>query len=738
MAKSGIVPALLLAVFAGLSSIALPAQQKTEEKEKEKSDEIVELNPYIVTNEKDVGYASRQSAVGNRLVRPVSNINSSISIINAEMLRDLGATDARLALQFGTAGATPTNQINDDTNIRGFRVQYQLRDSVLFLTNKKNPMFDVDRVEVIKGPAGMLIGATNYLGGVVNFVSKQPTRTRQGSSTFTLGTGEALVRGEINQSGPLTKSDNFTALYRVNLGYENLYDSKKLSNESDRQFYGAGMTFLFLKERVRLDFNSFFYKDDGNEYLHDFLDLTDRPDLTALPPGTTAGLALPTAKLHPLSTPSFSASRKDQNYLITYQTYFNTVLTATLTDNGNLRMLYTFMDYDDDRRLVRGIAFAGDNFTMSRQDLYQHYDFPAHFFQTEYIYKTVKNSWKNEAQVGMEANWIKARTGTLILTPPTIDVRNPNYTYNAPPVALTTENFTNGDAAALTLGGSYFIQDNLTLLNDKLILVAGQRWSKSRIETLNLRTRSTVTTLNPKIATNRYGVILKPFGQSFSVYYTDAKNLTPNIGLTTNSIPAPFKDSEGIMKEFGAKFEKKIGSSFDVYANFAYFKMSLTNIRGSAIENGNIVIVQFPQDDVKGWEFDTGLRLKSENGHADVMFTYSDVETFRFADKGWAVEVPENVISLWGKYTWTGTGLKGLTLGGGLYDQSKKRTGNIYYTDYPVTYNILARYDINRRWSVQLSGDNITDEYYITTVGTPGLVQTAFGARYRFSSTFRW
>jgi len=733
MLRSGIV----LAVLAGLSSIALQAQQPTEEKEKEKSDEIIKLNPYIVTSEKDVGYASRQTAVGNRLARSVIDINSSISIINAEMLRDLGATDARLALQYGTAGATPTNQINDDTNIRGFRVQYQLRDSILFLTNKKNPTFDVDRIEVIKGPAGMLIGATNYLGGVVNFVSKKPTRTRQGSSTFTAGTGEALVRGEINQSGPLTKSDDFTALYRVNLGYENLYGSKKPANSSDRQFYGLGTTFLFLKERVRLDFNSFYYKDNGVEYLHDFLDLTGRPDLTALPVGTTAGLALPTAKLHPLSTPSFVASPKEQNYENTYQTYLNAVLTAKLTDNGNLRMLYTFMDYDDDRRIVRGIAFSGDNFTMSRQDLYQHYDFPAHFFQTEYVYKTVRDFWKNELQVGAEAYWIKARTGTLILTPPPIDVRNPNYAYVAPRVALTTDNFTNGDAAAVTLGGSYFFQNNLTLLNDKLILVAGQRWSKSNVETQNLRTRSTVTTINPKIKTHRYGVILKPFGQSFSVYYTDAQNITPNIGLTTTNIPEPFKDSAGKMKEFGAKLEK-INSSFDVYANFAYFNMSLTNIRGSAIENGNIVIIQFPQDDVKGWEFETGLRLKSENGHADIMFTYSDAKSFRFADKGWAVEIPENVISLWGKYTWTGTGLKGLTLGGGLYDQSKKRTGNIYYTDYPMTYNILARYDISKRWSVQVTGDNITDEYYITTVATPGLVQTAFGAQYRFSGTFRW
>ncbi|MBL9215387.1 MAG: TonB-dependent receptor [Opitutaceae bacterium] len=731
--KSGALRAVLLVSLAGFGPSSLPGQEVAKDKAATAAAEpVLELNPFIVTHENDVGYSARQTAIGNRVVKQIVDIPSSISIVNSEMLRDLGATDARLALQYGTAGTTPTNSINDDTNMRGFRTQYLLRDGVLFLTNKKNPMWDVERVEIIKGPAGMLIGATNYLGGVVNFVSKQPTEKPQGSAGLTIGSEESLLRGEINQSGPLKRSPDFTALYRVNVGYEN-YESPKPNMESERTFIGGGLTFKFFQERLRLDFNAFHYIDNGLEYYNDFLDLVRSP-ATATP-----GPDLITAYLNPRSTRTFVPSPASQNFEDTEQTYVNAVLTARLTDNGSMRLFYTYSNYIDKRRIVRGISLAADNVTLSRQDLYQRYDFPGHILQAEYLYKTVRSSWRNDIQGGAEVSWIKNRTGTLILTPPALNTANPDYTYNAPPVELVSTFFTNGDAAAVTTGGSYWIQDNLTLFHDKLILVGGLRWSDSKVDTENLRSnpRTTATTNNPLIRTHRYGVVFQPFGKQVSLYYADAKNLTPNLGLTSDQVPKPFLDSEGIMEEFGIKFEKST-PQFNVYGNFAHFDMALTNVRTSAVVNGNVVIVQTKQDNSKGWEAELGFRYKLENSHADLIVTYSDITTIRAADGGWAPEAPENVFSLWGKYTWTSSSLKGLTVGGGVYDQTKKRTGNTYYVDYPATYNLLARYDINERWSVQLNGDNLTDEYYITTIATPGLVLTTNGAQYRLTATYRW
>ena len=82
-------------------------------------------------------------------------------------------------LQFGVAGVTQNQTINDDVNIRGFRTTFSLRDGVTKTSFKRNPMFDVERVEVIKGPGAMLLGNNSFLGGGVNFVTRQaPAETR--------------------------------------------------------------------------------------------------------------------------------------------------------------------------------------------------------------------------------------------------------------------------------------------------------------------------------------------------------------------------------------------------------------------------------------------------------------------------------------------------------------------------------------------------------------------------------
>ncbi len=732
--RAGVLPALAFVLLGGPVATALRAQEtaKTTSATETKytDDKVIVLDPFRVQYESDVGYGARQTTIGNRVVKPISEIPSSISVINQEMLTDLGATSALHVLQYGTAGSTPTNEINDDINMRGFRTMLQLRDGILFNTNRKNPMFDVERVEVIKGPAGMLVGATAYLGGVVNYVTKSPTTKNQGMATLTVGDDKSLIRATVNQSGPLKQSEDFTALYRVTLGYED-YDGKKSNLSSERTFIGAGLTFKFFKERARLDVNAFYFIDNGLEYYNDFLDLNRSPIVAA-------GVNLPMAVLNDRATDSFVISPKSQNYEDTRTRYVNALFTASLTENGSMRLSYTGTDYKDRRRIVRGITLRADNTTIDRQDLYQAYDFPQHILQWEYLYRSIFSFAKNDFQVGADSQWLKNRTGTLILTPPPLNTASPDYTYNAAPVDLITANFANGDTSAITTSGSWWFQDNVTLLNDKLILVGGLRWSDSIVKTTNLRNQPNTLSVidNPRVQTHRWGAVFKPFGNQLSLYFADAENITPNLG--TDSFGVPFKDSAGTMKEYGLKFEKKL-DRVSVYGSLAFFDMALTNVRTSALDPVfGIIIVQTKQDSAEGWEFETGGRLTTDSGHADVMLTYSDLNSVRAADDGWNPEAPETTYSVFAKYSWTSSSLKGLTVGGGFYDQSKKRTGNTYYVDYPVTYSVLARYDVNPRWSLQLNGDNITDERYITTIATPGLVLTALGAQYKLTATLRW
>ena len=65
-------------------------------------------------------------------------------------------------------------------------------------------MFDVERVEVLKGPQGDLYGR-NTTGGAINFISNKPTDAFEASITGEYGSYDQ-ARLEGNLSGPLSDS----------------------------------------------------------------------------------------------------------------------------------------------------------------------------------------------------------------------------------------------------------------------------------------------------------------------------------------------------------------------------------------------------------------------------------------------------------------------------------------------------------------------------------------------------
>ena len=114
-------------------------------------------------------------------------------------------------------------------------------------------VFDVDRLEVLRGPQGTLYGR-NATGGSVNIITKKPTDELEGSADLTYGNyNQARVRGVINV--PL--SDNLysrvTMMSESHDGYiKNLYESGRDTDDKDSQSGRAQLLYL---------------ADSGDEYL---------------------------------------------------------------------------------------------------------------------------------------------------------------------------------------------------------------------------------------------------------------------------------------------------------------------------------------------------------------------------------------------------------------------------------------------------------------------------------------
>ena len=119
----------------------------------------------------------------------------SITVINQDLLRATGAFSMRDALRSApgvTVLAGEQGTTGDRLFIRGFSVDKDifvdgLRDNGQYYRDT----FNLQQVEVLKGPSGMLFGR-GTTGGAINNITKQPTKVATGDASYTLGSYEFM------------------------------------------------------------------------------------------------------------------------------------------------------------------------------------------------------------------------------------------------------------------------------------------------------------------------------------------------------------------------------------------------------------------------------------------------------------------------------------------------------------------------------------------------------------------
>jgi len=142
------------------------------------ADETVFLDPFQVTTSTNEGYLPSQSTASGRIAQRLENIPQNIGVVNARFLDEIGAINVVDSLRF-VAGVSANNDERNQSNgvsIRGFGLT-SLRRNGENAGAGTSPMAEaVEQYEVVKGPAGVLYGASAP-GGLVNVVTKSPRFT---------------------------------------------------------------------------------------------------------------------------------------------------------------------------------------------------------------------------------------------------------------------------------------------------------------------------------------------------------------------------------------------------------------------------------------------------------------------------------------------------------------------------------------------------------------------------------
>src|SRR5688500_1852658 len=174
---------LLRALFVVALPFTLPAQSvPTPSATPAKEDEPVKLAPFeVVTDKGTRGYGTTNALGATRINAPTADTPQSVVSLNQEFLKDIAPTNFADALRFVSGITKAEGEYIGDVTIRGITTQAigfrdAIADSLNINTNTGITLPDpieVERLEVIKGPAGVLYGSHGF-GGVINRVSKRP------------------------------------------------------------------------------------------------------------------------------------------------------------------------------------------------------------------------------------------------------------------------------------------------------------------------------------------------------------------------------------------------------------------------------------------------------------------------------------------------------------------------------------------------------------------------------------
>ena len=162
-----------------------------------------------------------------RREQSLQDVPLAITVLSGDEIADRGAVDV-LDLAALTPGATFTfiNAAEPVISIRGISSggEGAASDSgVLMMIDgevisrdflRGAPIFDVERLEVLRGPQGTTYGR-NATGGVIHLISRTPTDTFQGNTSLEIG-DYGLVTVESAVSGPLDEQTSARLAVQIN------------------------------------------------------------------------------------------------------------------------------------------------------------------------------------------------------------------------------------------------------------------------------------------------------------------------------------------------------------------------------------------------------------------------------------------------------------------------------------------------------------------------------------------
>ncbi|HEU5078842.1 MAG TPA: TonB-dependent receptor plug domain-containing protein [Opitutaceae bacterium] len=216
-------------------------------------DETIVLSPFMISaSEGTEGYSATTTLAGSRVRTDLRDIGSSISVVTSKFLQDTGATDNQSLLQYttntevgGLAGnfsnlgnSSSMNETarllrpNNATRVRGLDAADNTRN--YFLTDIPWDSFNIDRVELQRGPNSILFGVGSP-AGIIN-TALSSASFRDSTNLEVRFDNYGSLRGSVNENKVLLPDE---LAIRVSGLADNKQYEQAQAFENSRRAYAA-------------------------------------------------------------------------------------------------------------------------------------------------------------------------------------------------------------------------------------------------------------------------------------------------------------------------------------------------------------------------------------------------------------------------------------------------------------------------------------------------------------------
>lgn len=523
-----------------LAALALPALAQTAPEQ-----QLPEVK--VQSGREAAGYNAPTATSATKIEAPLRDIPQTVNVVSQELLRDQGARSMQDALKNvpGVGLSTGDGQ-RDQVSIRGFTAIADqfidgLRDDALYFRDLSN----IERIEVIKGPASVLYGRGSS-GGLINRITKKPGEN-VGEVTAQAGSWNQR-RGEFDLSRTLSGSD---AAFRMTGAIEHA-DSYRSQQFLNREAFAPSLALKLPGDTQLLV---------QGEYLSDRR-VTD--------------FGIPAFRGRPVDVPASTyygaANARDVDYSQSDVKALGFTLTHRINADWSFRNALRGYDYRLDRNntLVGSVNEAARTASLNRSNVRRKED--GVFNQAELVQKARWGGLEHQVLYGIELG--RQRKDQFFATQnniATVSLFNPVL----PVLPLTVTAAPSTNNLGILTNTSAYLQDLLTL-SPHWKALAGVRYDTFGQETHERRAGQPDLSRTDRAWSPRAGLVYQPtLAQSY--YASWSKSFQPSAeAFPLAASNAQLAPEETTNHEVGTKLDFFDG---DATVAASLFRLERTNIK---------------------------------------------------------------------------------------------------------------------------------------------------------------